>query len=244
MSWEANRGARIHSVISQGAALLRALLLAATATSTALARDPEQSVRLLLEAEATRLPGRVELEIGRVDERIKLAPCAAPEPFIPNGSRLWGKTHLGVRCKDGGVNGAQWSVLVPVHIKVFAAAPVATRALPAGGALSEDDYRIEEVELTREAPGILSDPSSVADFQITRAIAAGAPLRRDHFRPRPVVAPGDPVKLLYLGAGFNVTGQGKALHAGLEGQSVRVQTESGRVLTGIARAGRTVELRF
>ena len=204
----------------------------------------EQSVRLLLESEATRLPGRVELEIGRIDERVKLAHCAAPEPFIPNGSRLWGKTMLGVRCRDGAKGGAQWSVLVPVQIKVFALAPVATRALTQGSILSEDDYRIEEVELTREPPGILVDAASVADHLVARNVAAGAALRRDHFRPRPVVAPGDLVRLVFAGAGFTVAGHGKALHAGLDGQTVRVLADSGKIVSGTARPGRVVEIRF
>jgi flagella basal body P-ring formation protein FlgA len=224
---------------SQVAAALGALAILA-AQNCAGAVEAEQSVRLLLESETTRLPGRVEVEIGRIDERVKLAPCANPEPFIPGGSRLWGKTMLGVRCREG----AQWSVLVPVQIKVFALAPVATRPLAQGMGLAEEDYRMEEVELTREAPGILNDPAAVADQIITRNIATGAPLRRDHFRPRPVVAPGDQVKLVYIGPGFTASSQGKALHAGLDGQAVRVQSESGKIVSGIARAGRVVEMKF
>lgn len=232
------------SKYKQPAAMAITWLAIAAAPLFASAIEAEQSVRLLLESEATKLPGRVELEIGRIDERIKLAACAKPEPFIPNGSRLWGKTMLGVRCREGAQGGAQWSVLVPVQIKVFALAPVATRALMQGSALAEDDYRIEEVELTREPPGILADAAGVADHLIARNVAAGAALRRDHFRPRPVVAPGDQVKLVFAGAGFTVSSHGKALHAGLDGQTVRVQADSGRIVSGTARPGRVVEIRF
>lgn len=223
----------------QVAAAMGALAILA-AHNGALAVEAEQSVRLLLESETSKLPGRVEVEIGHLDGRVKIAPCANPEPFIPGGSRLWGKTMLGVRCREG----AQWSVLVPVQIKVFALAPVASRPLSQGAGLTEEDYRMEEVELTREPPGILNDPTVVADQIITRNIAAGAPLRRDHFRPRPVVAPGDQVRLVYIGPGFSATSQGKALHAGLDGQTVRVQSDSGKVVSGIARPGRVVEMKF
>jgi flagella basal body P-ring formation protein FlgA len=211
-----------------------------TVAGSSRANDTEQSVRLLVESEAARLPGRVELEVGKIDERVKLAACAKPEPFVPNGSRLWGRTHLGVRCREG----AQWSVLVPVVVRIFAPAMVAARPLTPGMELTEDAYRVEEVELTREAPGILSDIAGVAGQLVARPVAAGAPLRRDHFRPRPAVAPGDQVRLVYSGPGFAVTSSGKALQAGLEGQSVRVQLESGRVLSGVARQGRLVEVAF
>lgn len=231
-------------IAANGMRLAAACLALAAASPCAGAADAEQSVRLMLESEATRLPGRVEVEIGRIDERVKLAPCDNPEPFVPNGSRLWGKTMLGVRCRDAGMATPRWSVLVPVQIRVFALAPVANRPLTQGSSLAEEDYRMEEVELTREAPGILNDPTAVADQIITRNIAAGAALRRDHFRPRPVVAPGDPVKLVYLGAGFTVSSHGKALHAGLDGQTVRVQSESGKIVSGTARPGRVVEMKF
>jgi flagellar basal body P-ring formation protein FlgA len=215
------------------------LLFLATAGSC-LAIDPDESVRTLVQAEAARFPGRVELDIGKIDERVKLASCARSEPFIPQGSRLWGRTHLGVRCRDG----AQWSVLIPVVVKIFAPALIASKPLSLGMELTEDAFRIEEVELTREAPGILTDAAMVAGQLVARPVAAGAPLRRDHFRPKPAVAPGDQVRLTYSGPGFSVTSSGKALQAGLEGQTVRIQLESGRILSGIARQGRLVEVGF
>ena len=208
--------------------------------SASRAADPEEALRVLVQDETGQLPGRVEITVGALDDRVKLAPCAKPEPFVPNGTRLWGRVKLGVRCREG----ASWSVLVPVHIRVFAPALVATRALTVGNAITEDDYRMEEVELTREPPGILTDSAPLASQLVARAVAAGAPLRRDHFRPRPVVAPGDQVRLVYAGAGFMVSSFGRALHAGLDGQPVRVQVDSGRIVSGIARPGRTVEVAF
>ena len=133
---------------------------------------------------------------------------------------------------------------LPVQIRVFAPALITTQALSPGAGLSDSDYRIEEIELTREPPGILGDTSSVENQILVRALPAGTPLRRDHFRPRPVIVPGEQIKLVFLGNGFSISSFGKALHAGLEGQAVRVQIESGKVLSGIARASKTVEIRF
>ena len=74
--------------------------------------------------------------------------------------------------------------------------------------------------------------------------SAGQPLLRDGFRARPVLAQGDTVKLLYSGQGFSVSTQGRALSGAVDGQSVRVVTDSGRTISGTARPNRVVELTF
>lgn len=198
----------------------------------------EKALRIYLDAETTGLPGRVEVTVSPLDERLNLAPCTALEPYLPAGTRLWGRTHLGVRCKSG----AGWNVLLPVQVRVFGPALVASRMIPSGQAPTADDFRLEEIDLTRESGVVLNDPAQMTEQVLARPLSAGQVLRKDHLRPRPVLASGDPVRLVYIGPGFSVSGQGKALAPAAEGQVVRVQLESGRILAGIARAGRTVEI--
>ena len=38
--------------------------------------------------------GRIEVEVGTLDPRLKLAPCERIEPYLPTGTRLWGKGHI------------------------------------------------------------------------------------------------------------------------------------------------------
>jgi flagella basal body P-ring formation protein FlgA len=201
------------------------------------AEAPEQ-LRLFLQKETSGVAGRVEVSIGNADSRLHLAPCANMQPFIPAGARLWGRTMLGVRC----VEGAAWQVFLPAQIKVFGMAPVATRALAPGDRVADVDIRMEEIELTRFAPGAIADPGQLADKQLSRQVAVGQPLLRDQFRPRPVMAQGDTVKLIYSGKGFAVSTSGRALSGATEGQGVRVVTESGRTLSGTARAGHVVDV--
>lgn len=201
---------------------------------------PEAALKLYLEREVTGLPGRVEVSIGALDPRVDLSACRRIEPFLPGSARLWGRAVVGVRCTEG----PALSAYFPVQVKVFAPALVAMRPLPAGAALGAGDARIEEVELTREPPGTLSDPAAIADKLLARPVAAGQMLRPEHFRARPVVAAGDQVKLVYAGAGFTVSTEGRALAPAAEGQSVRIQTAAGRTLTGTARSGRIVQVGY
>ena len=181
---------------------------------------------------------RVEVVVGSLDPRLKLAPCAEVEPYLPNGTRLWGKTHIGLRCRAG----ANWSVFLPVEVRVFGPALVATAPLTAGQPFGPGDYRMQEVELSREAPGWLSDPGEIESKAATRAIAPGTVLRGELLRQKAVIAPGDMVRVVFAGSGFSVASDGRALAPASLGQSVRVQMESGRVVSGRARDGRHVEL--
>jgi flagella basal body P-ring formation protein FlgA len=198
----------------------------------------EQSIRLYLEKEAVGIDGRLEVSVGSIDPRLQLAPCARMEPYIPTGTRLWGRANIGVRCLEG----ASWNVFIPVHVRIYAPALVAARPLAARQELSEADVQIEEIELTRQTGAVLTDPAQLAGRILSRPLAAGQPLRADQLRTPPVVSAGDQVKLSYRGAGFTISSSAKALSAASDGQRVRVQTEAGKILSGIARPGRIVEL--
>lgn len=199
---------------------------------------------MYLDAETTGLPGRVEVTVGAVDERLRLAPCTQMVPFLPAGGRLWGRSMIGVRCENSTAGGNKWSVLVPVEVKVFGQALVATRALPAGEAPAPDALELQEIELTRQAPGVITDLAAIGDGIMARTLGAGQALRREHLRARPIITAGDSVKLVASGAGFSVTSYGKALNAGTDGQTVRVQADSGRTMSGTARPGKVVEVRL
>lgn len=197
-------------------------------------------IKLYLERAATGLPGRVEVVLGRLDERLQLAPCGRVEPFLPATSRLWGKTQIGLRCAEG----ASWSVYLPVDIRVFAPALIATRTIGFGNAVGQEDTRMEEVEVSREPGSPLADPASLEGKTAARVIAAGQILRAEHFRTPPAIGAGDTVRLILNGAGFSISASGRALSTAADGQSVRVQTDSGRVVQGVARSGRLVEMRL
>lgn len=221
-----------------GLAFAATVWLCAAGAAAADSDAPEQ-LRLFLEKETSGVAGRVEVSVGAPHTRLNLAACRDMQPFVPAGTRLWGRTTLGVRC----VEGAVWQVFLPVNIRIFGQGPVASRALNAGDGLTEADVRFEEIELTRYPVGAIADIAQVGDKQLSRPVTAGQPLTRDLFRARQVVAQGDSVKVVYSGPGFAVSTQARALSGANEGQTVRVMTESGKTLTGTAKSGRVVEIR-
>lgn len=222
--------------------LLLALALGASAASVTQAAenpDPLAGLKMFLESKTVGLPGRVEISFGSLDPNLKLAPCAKVEPSIPAGSRIWGKVNIRLRCTEG----AGWIAWLPVEIKVWGPALIATAGFVAGQSLSERDVRLEDVELTNE-PGAITASTQLADKTLVKQVAAGQVLRQDQFRARPVIAQGDLVRVIYQGAGFTVSTEGHAMGQAMAGESLRVKTASGKVLSGLARPGRVVEVSF
>lgn len=197
-------------------------------------------LRLLVEQQPLPFDGEVEIVVGEPDPRLNLAACAEYEPFVPTGARLWGRASLGVRC----VAGATWTAYVPVQIKVYGPALVAARPVARGQPLSADDFRVERVEWTQWAPGVLAVAPDQADGRVaTRGIQPGEALRRDMLRTLPVFQAGEPIKVVYAGPGFLVNTEGKALTLGNEGQAAQAALGSGKVVTGTARHGKVLEVR-
>jgi flagella basal body P-ring formation protein FlgA len=206
------------------------------------AQVPTDSIRGFVKNEVGQIEGasRIDISVGQPDPRLRLAPCERAEPFLRNGARLWGHGFVGVRC----VSGAQWTVNVPVQVRVYGPGLVAARMLAAGRAIAESDVKTEELEWTRQPQGVARDLSDLQGRVPARAIEQGQPVGLALLAEAPAVAQGDPVKLVGLGSGFSITTDGVALASASAGQPVRVRIESGKVLTGTAREGRIVEVSF
>lgn len=182
---------------------------------------------------------RAEIEVGRLDPRLKLAPCADVRPYLPTGVRLWGPARIGLRCHDAAV---RWNVFLPIDVKVYGSALVATAPLPSGHVLAAADLRTAEVLLSASPAPAVTQPGLALGRALAKPLAAGDPLRSTDLRARQYFAAGDTVRVVASGSGWRIAGEGQAMAAGIEGRTVRVRTESGRVVDGVASGEREVEV--
>ena len=223
-------------------ALLLAICMPVGAQSVAAVPEFDTRVQqFALEASrSASLPGlRVEVRVGRLDPRLHLAPCSVVLPYLPSGTRLWGAARIGLRCADAAV---RWNVFLPINVDVFGPALVANAPLAAGTVLTAADLRSTEVNLAAAPQAAISRAELAVGRALVRPLAAGDTLRAHDLRARLWFAAGDSVRLVAAGSGWQIHGEGQALAPGVEGQSVRVRTESGRVVSGIAVAERLVEV--
>lgn len=200
----------------------------------------EQVRRLALEASHSA-PGapRVEVSVGHLDARLRLAPCQQVQAYVPDGVRLWGKSRVGLRCVQGPT---KWNVYLPITVKVFGTALVATSGAGSNSVLTGNDLVLAEVDIAEDASPPVGRAELAVGRTLARPIKPGQSLRQSHLKARQWFSAGETVTVLAQGNGFSVASEAQALNPGIEGQPVRVRTESGRVLTGQPVGERRVEL--
>jgi len=182
---------------------------------------------------------RVEVSVGQLDPRLRLAPCQSIEPYLPPGVRLWGKARIGLRCKAGPT---PWNVYLPITVKVFGRALVLPAGAAAGAVLTEADLAEAEVDLAEEVTPALVDPKLAVGRTLAQIVRPGQTLRQTHLKSRQWFVAGETVRVVATGAGFALESEAQALSNGIEGQPARVRTESGRVLTGLPSGERRLEV--
>jgi flagellar basal body P-ring formation protein FlgA len=226
-----------------------ALLLAWPAQAQTQAMDADtlqaglaQEVRDLAQgAQASKPAGvsRVEVKLGQLNPRLRLAPCRKVQPYLPSGTRLWGAARIGLRCVQGPTH---WNVYLPITVHAYGPGWVAAGPLAAGNVISAHDLVQAEVNLAEERQLPITDAKLAVGRTLARAVKAGEALNPADLKPHQWFSAGDSVKVLARGPGFSVAGMGQALGHGLEGQPVRVRIDVGRVVTGQAVGDRLVEV--
>ena len=135
-----------------------------------------------------------------------------------------------------------WQVYLPLTVQVWASAPVTHAALPLGARLDASQLVLAEVDWAANSSPPAATVAELQGRQLARPVSAGQPLRATDLKSRHWFAQGDTVRIVAQSAGFSISTEGQAMSPGIEGQSVRVRTESGRVLVGQPVAERRVEL--
>ncbi len=225
---------------------LLTLLLLISQASLAQQSAPRQDLEALrqvaeqfLQAQSSALPGQVTVTLGKIDPRMSLAACPAPQAFQQPGARTMGKTTVGVRCAA-----PAWTVYVQAQISVLGDYVAAAVPLVQGQAIEPAQLVMMKGDLGLLPHGVVTDLAQAVGKSSTMSIAPGAPVRLDMLRSKPVVQQGQLVRVVSSGAGFRVSAEARAIGTAGEGQVVQVRTPAGAILSGVAKAGGLVEVVF
>lgn len=220
------------------------LAAAALAQQAAPQRQDPEAIRKVVEhflrVQSTGLPGEVSISAGDLDSRANLSACAAPEAFLPPGSRVWGRTTVGVRCTVP----AAWTVYIQATVKVVGDYLTTAAPLAQGQVIGPQHLAKARGDLTQLPAGILTNSSQAVGRALTMSLPAGTPLRNDALRAQAAIQQGQAVRLSTAGTGFRISAEGKALNTAAEGQVVQARTPSGQVVSGVARNGGVIEVTY
>jgi flagella basal body P-ring formation protein FlgA len=185
-------------------------------------------------------PGEVTINIGSIDPNLRLVACDEMQFFLPNGSRAWGKTTVGVQCQAP----SKWSIYVQSTVRVMGNYLVAAAPLGQGQVLSASDVIFEKGDLTQLPAGVFTEQSQALGRSVQISMTAGTVLRQEMLKVMPAIQQGQVVKVVSVGEGFSVSAEGLALGKANEGQVVQAKVASGKIVTGIARLNGQVEVAF
>ncbi len=184
----------------------------------------------------------VEIAVGRLDPRLRLAECDTQmQAFMPQGSRRSGNTTVGVRC----THDRPWSLFVPVRIKQMRDVVILRNNLSRGSILGHADLDLRRIDISSRTGHYFQDPGEVVGRVLTRAVRAGRQLQRHDIAAADIVQRGEQVTLVAETQGFAVRMQGKALTNGSRGELIRVKNvTSSRIIEGIVMAPGIVQVKM
>jgi flagellar basal body P-ring formation protein FlgA len=241
---ETNPLVNMKRIIKTLFAVLSLTIACVTSAQSQTARQDHNELRIAIEqfltAQAAGLPGQISVVVGTIDPRLNVAACTAPEPFLPSGSRAWGKTSVGVRCAAP----TAWIIYLKATVKVQGDYVSAAIPLAQGKVIEASDLKTVQGDLAALPSGVITNASQAIGQKLSMSVPLGAPLRKELLRSQPAIQPGQAVRLVSSGPGFKVSSEGRAIGSANDGQLVQTRTASGQTVSGIARMGGIVEVTY
>ncbi len=191
-----------------------------------------QTAMSFLQAQtAKRADQEVEISIGRIDRRLKLATCEkTPAAFLAAGAKLQGKLTVGLRCAGP----KPWTVYVPAQIKIFAEVVAATQPLLRGRKISTADIMFVRQELSQLRNGYFIKKDAVIGKVLTQNLAAGNAITPKQVKAPVLVRRGEKVTIVAAIGTLKVRGKGKALEDAALGELISVRnSQSKRIIQGV-----------
>lgn len=201
-----------------------------------------QTVLQYVQSQTQGYPGKVNIEIQPLDSRVHVSACELMEGFAVQGARLWGKTHIGVRCLQ--TLAKPWSLYVQADVQVWGDYAVTALPVGQGSMLQATDVVMQNGDLTKLPAGIITDLTMLEGKQAALNMPLGTVLRPELLKSMPVVLQGQTVRLNSTGQGFVITADGTAMQTVKAGQVVDVKVSSGQIIKGVAQTSGHVEVRF
>ncbi len=202
----------------------------------------ETARTFLTDALGTDEHTETRIEIGRLDNRLRLNRCAHPPTAqLAPGARAETSTTVNVRCSEP----APWSIFVPVRVERYADIVVAARAISRQQVIQPGDVRLERQKTSQLATGYIDDLTAVIGLQARRKLTPGQVVSSSHLAPRQLIKRGQQVTLFSGRPGLSVRMTGEALEDGAAGQRIRVRNRSSRrIVEGYVEPSGAVRVTF
>lgn len=196
--------------------------------------------RFVIEKVPKQEPGAVRLEVGALDPRLRLAPCAAPlKAALPPGATFRARMMVAVSCPDT----PGWTVYVPVSIETRIPVLVLRKAAGRGARLTAEDVEVQTRLVSGPGDSYLTDVAELAGRTLKRPLGPGAALTADVMMDDMIVRRGQRVTLLAAIGGIEVRAAGLAMNDAPAAGRVKVQNlTSRRIVEGVVESADVIRI--
>ena len=198
------------------------------------------AARDFIKAQLGQTAGVSALDVGALDNRLRLARCArALHVELPPGMTLQGRSTVGVSCQSP----VHWMIFVPVMVERQIPVLVLRHAVQRGSLVTSADVGLEKRRVVGLGAAYLESPAELEGRALRRTLAAGTTLTIDMFAPDAVVHRGQEVTLLAGAGDIQVRAVGRALEDAPAGARLKVENlSSAKVVEGVAESSNVVRV--
>lgn len=202
--------------------------------------DIEQTAFLYAAAEAQASYDNPQIIVDALDKRLRLQQCEQPlQAFSNTVSNTLGNRTVGVRCSSP----TEWTVYVPVKVKVLQPVVVAARPLVANETLSQADITLELMDIGELRHGYIQSTDMVLGQQLKYPLSMGMALPPRGLKQEKVVRRGEQITLVASAGSMEVRMNGTAMGDASIGEKVKVKNRSSkRVVEGVVHAPGVVKV--
>jgi flagella basal body P-ring formation protein FlgA len=185
-------------------------------------------------------PGAVQVNVGALDARLRLAPCGDPlNVSLPPGATFRPRMTVAVSC----VSAATWTVYVPVTVDTQTSVLVLRRAAGRGERLTAEDVESQTRVISGTGDSYLTDPKELSGRTIKRPLGPGTALTADLLADDLVVRRGQRVTLLASVGSLEVRAAGLAMNDAPAAGRVKVQNlSSNRIVEGVVETADVIRI--
>lgn len=180
-----------------------------------------------------------QIEVGRIDRRLRLASCASALDISLGHSRLPGNVSLAVQCHTG----KSWKIYIQASVSAFQDIYVARSPIQRGTSIRQADISLERRDITTLNGNYLANAQQIKPYVAKRNIRKGEIIKPFMLVKSKLIKRGEQVTLIAETSGITVRMMGQALNDATAGQQVRVRNNnSKRVVEGTALSRGIVQI--
>lgn len=214
----------------------------------ALAEDGLQSLDAIRAAAQTyvkkqipsQAPGTVDVNVGALDARLRLASCAEPlKVSLAPGANFTARMMIAVGCPSG----SAWTVYVPVTVESHTPVLVLRHPATRGAKLTAEDVEVQTRVVAGTGSTYVTDVTQLARRTLKRPLGAGTAVTLDALVDDALVKRGQHVTLLAAAGGLEVRAFGLAMNDAPAAGRVRVQNlSSNRIVEGVVETADVIRI--